>query len=245
MDQDEGSGFSPSQPYTQDSTNLTPRRSTPNLLATPEQQEEPPKRRSMDFFRFGSSKSDSKRVSSAPPFEVKRASSHGGHSPQPTPEFAMTVTDTTSSVSVNTTTRTTKKSLLSVPKSPFRPGSPSLFKSRRHAIHDDDRDELPTNPAKLDGVINFHLGELDRLKREIEYHTELLTQLSYTLGDISRREGMQVSTRRMQKRMQDIFAFRTSLGKIVGYHRFELERVAELKRMMGEVNNVRVKIPDA
>lgn len=234
--------FSHPQSRPQDSANLKIRKSSPNLLATPESQEEPPKRKSMDFFRFGSSKSDGKRVSSAPTFEVKRGNSHDGQAPK---EFAMTVTDTANSLSVNTTTRTTKKSFLSVPKSPFRPGSPGLFKSRRHAFNEEDRDELPTNPAKLDGVINYHLGELDRLKRELEYHTELLTQLSYTLGDISRREWMQVSTRRMQKRMHDILAFRTSLGKIVGYHRFELERVAELKRMMGQANNIEVKIPDA
>lgn len=203
------------------------------------------KRKSMELFGFGFSKSDSKRVSSAPPFEVKRANSHGGTRQSPA-EFAMTVTDTTNSVSVNTTTRTTKKSFLSVPKSPFRPGSPSLFKSRRQAsFNEEDRDELPANPAKLDGFINYHLGELDRLRRELEYYTELLSQLSYTLGDISRREGMQVSTQRMQKRMQDIMNFRTSLGKIVGYHRFELERVAELKKLLGEVNHVKVKIPDA
>lgn len=242
MDTGGVSDFSHPQSRPQNSANLKTRRSSPNLLATPESQEEAPKRKSMDFFRFGSSKPDGKRVSSAPAFEVKRGSTHGGQAPT---DFAMTVTDTTSSLSINTTTRTTKKSFLSVPKSPFRPGSPSRSKSRRHALHEDDRDELPTSPAKLDGVINFHLGELDRLKRELEYHTELLTQLSYTLGDISRREWMQVSTLRMQKRMQDILAFRTSLGKIVGYHRFELERVAELKRMMGQVNNVEVKIPDA
>ncbi|KAK2761235.1 hypothetical protein FQN54_001757 [Arachnomyces sp. PD_36] len=222
-------------------TNLRTQKRSPHI-SVPESQEEPPKRKSMDIFRLGSSK----RVSSAPPFEVKRASSYSGATPT---EFAMTVTDTAmaSSISVNTTTRTTKKSFLSVPKSPFRPGSPSFFKSRRQRQQhpEDDRDEIPSDPARLDGFINYHLSELERLKREVEHHNVILTQLSYTLADVARREGMEVSTQRMQKHMQDIVTFRTSLGKTIGYHRFELERVAEFKKSMGGINNIKAKIPEA
>ena len=224
-----------------DSINFEIPNNSPNFLGAPELQGVPKKRRSMDTFNFGSSSDN--RSSSAPSFSVNRANSFSG--PTITDGFAMTVTNRSSSLTINTTTQTTKKSFLSFPLSPFS-RTPGFFrKFLGLGPKEPDRDELPEDLARLDGFMNYHLGELDRIILELDYHNGVKARLQVTLGDISRREGMNVSTNRINQRIADIDDFRSKLGSIVGYHRYELERVTDERKSIALANNKKVIIPDA
>ncbi|KAM5439624.1 hypothetical protein MferCBS31731_004380 [Microsporum ferrugineum] len=94
------------------------------------------------------------------------------------------------------------------------------------------RDELPKDFVALDGLLNYHLSQLDRIKKEIREHNTTLDQLAYTLANMSAPE-VQCAAMYMNWRLQGVRNARNLLAKFVAFHLQEIDRISALKLEMG------------
>ncbi|EFQ98278.1 hypothetical protein MGYG_01311 [Nannizzia gypsea CBS 118893] len=95
------------------------------------------------------------------------------------------------------------------------------------------RDELPKDFVALDGLLNYHLSQLDRIKSEIKEHNTTLDQLGYTLANMSTRPEVQYAAMYMNWRLQGVRNARNLLAKFVAFHLQEIDRISALKLEMG------------
>lgn len=102
------------------------------------------------------------------------------------------------------------------------------------------RDILPVDGMKLEGILNYHLSQLDRIKRELREHNTTIEQLDYTLADLATHPEMQYTTERLVARIQGVRNARNLLAKFVVFHLQEIERIMLLKCSLKDSK----KIPD-
>ncbi|KAK2790063.1 hypothetical protein FQN53_000719 [Emmonsiellopsis sp. PD_33] len=107
-------------------------------------------------------------------------------------------------------------------------------------------DVLPQDPGRLEGILNYHLSQLDRIKRELADHNETIEQLSYTLTDIQGQDDMRHSTEKLRSRIQGVRNARNLLARYVAFHLQEIERIVALKCTMAgtkEMPNIFKHLP--
>ena len=92
------------------------------------------------------------------------------------------------------------------------------------------RDPLPNDSTKLEGILNYHLSQLGRIKRELREHNTTIEQLAYTLADLTAHPEMQYTAGRLVARIQGVRNARNLLAKFVAFHLQEIERIMLLKR---------------
>ncbi|KAK2746630.1 hypothetical protein FQN57_002974 [Myotisia sp. PD_48] len=95
------------------------------------------------------------------------------------------------------------------------------------------RDPLPEDNAELDGVLNYHLGQLDRIKREIVQYNTTLEQLNYTITDMVNHPAIQHAATQLHDRLQGVRNARNLLAKFVVFHLQEIDRISSVKISMG------------
>lgn len=152
--------------------------------------------------------------------------------PQPTPRRRISTSDLLSSPAIEELAPSTiifeprkKKDHLDVPGSEDREGSesPSLGPV----------DTLPDDQVKLDGILNYHLSQLDRIQREVKGHNATLEQLHYTLTDMKGQEGKKHTAERLYWRIQGVRNCRNLLAGFVVFHLQEIDRISDLKQSTG------------
>lgn len=94
------------------------------------------------------------------------------------------------------------------------------------------RDELPKDHLKLEGLLNYHIGQLERIKREVDDHNATVEQLSYTHADMQQHEYLTHAAECLYARIQGIKNARNLLAKFVAFHIQEVERIAEVKHAL-------------
>ena len=127
-----------------------------------------------------------------------------------------------------------------------RKSKPEMADKRKGkaAIKDENpKDPLPTTKSGLEIRLNYHLSELDRLKRQVKTCNAMIEE------DFNRLHDIQTRLEAREGKMDDairmlIEGFETSVrnrdrwGRFVDYHRAEIERIGvrnlEIRRMAGE-----------
>ncbi|WEW54993.1 hypothetical protein PRK78_000420 [Emydomyces testavorans] len=99
--------------------------------------------------------------------------------------------------------------------------SPSLLTS--------PRDILPNDSSQLEGLLNYHVGQLERIKREVDMHNETIGQLTYTYYDMRQHSHLVHAAGCLYARIQGLRNARNRLAKFVLFHLRELERIDEAK----------------
>ncbi|ERF74534.1 hypothetical protein GJ744_012448 [Endocarpon pusillum] len=100
---------------------------------------------------------------------------------------------------------------------------------------------LPDDRRKLDALMNYHLGELDRLKKFVvrlnddkEQHEVRLASAKHRADDV----GMMASVVYAAELVRDVTKMRDSYLRYVVFHKEELEmigkKVVEMKKRSGE-----------
>lgn len=89
------------------------------------------------------------------------------------------------------------------------------------------RDPLPTDPTNLEGLQNFHIGQLERIKREVEFHNESIAQMEYTWNDAVQYSDLRNVAECLNARIQGLRNTRNRLAKFVLFHLHELDRIEE------------------
>jgi hypothetical protein len=100
------------------------------------------------------------------------------------------------------------------------------------------RDPLPGDSIKLEGILNYHLSQLDRIKRELREHNTTIEQLAYTLADLATHPEMKYTAGRLVARIQGVRNARNLLAKFVAFHLQEIERIMSLKRSFEDSNKM-------
>ncbi|KAK2841605.1 hypothetical protein FQN49_006090 [Arthroderma sp. PD_2] len=136
-------------------------------------------------------------------------------------------------ISVHFSTDNGSKSCLATPPRPREGSHSPTPPPRSPASPPSPRDDLPRDFVALDGLLNYHLSQLDRIKREIRDHNTTLDQLAYTLADMSTRPEVQYAAMYMNWRLQGVRNARNLLAKFVAFHLQEIDRVSALKQDMG------------
>ncbi|EEP82425.1 predicted protein [Uncinocarpus reesii 1704] len=95
-------------------------------------------------------------------------------------------------------------------------------------------DTLPYDHVKLDGLMNYHAGQLERIKREVIAQNETVEQLTYTLHDLRGHGDLEHTSECLHARIQSLRNSRNRLAKFVMFHLRELERIDEVKQVMRE-----------
>lgn len=96
------------------------------------------------------------------------------------------------------------------------------------------RDPLPTDFTKLEGLQNFHVGQLERIKREVEFHNDSIGQMEYTFNDALQHSELRNVAECLNARIQGLRNTRNRLAKFVLFHLHELERIEEeMNRLKG------------
>ncbi|KAG5203942.1 hypothetical protein GTR04_7329 [Trichophyton interdigitale] len=139
-------------------------------------------------------------------------------------------TDEEAPISVHFTSDDSSKPCITTPPPRGREGSHSPTPS---SAPPSPRDELPKDFVALDGLLNYHLSQLDRIKNEIKEHNTTLDQLSYTLANMSTRPEVQCAAMYMNWRFQGVRNARNLLAKFVAFHLQEIDRISALKLEMG------------
>lgn len=103
------------------------------------------------------------------------------------------------------------------------------------------KDPLPQNSTKLDALCNYHLGQLDRIKRELKQFNRNIDQLKLTFQNMCRDVEMDAfdGTRfLMEERIKTSTLSRNALAKFVAFHLQELERLLVRKLELGHASSV-------
>ncbi|EAS32466.3 uncharacterized protein CIMG_03490 [Coccidioides immitis RS] len=98
---------------------------------------------------------------------------------------------------------------------------------------DSPRDDLPYDRLKLEGLVNYHVGQLERLKREIQGHNETIGQLACTLRSMRHKDHLVHAAGCLNARIQGVKNTRNRLAKFVMFHLQEMERIEEFGRPLG------------
>ncbi|KKZ60668.1 hypothetical protein EMCG_04652 [[Emmonsia] crescens] len=86
-------------------------------------------------------------------------------------------------------------------------------------------DLLPDDLTKLNGTVNYHLSQVDRLKLELAYHNETIELLSCT----NPPEGMECVAKKLLERIQGAKDARNLLAHFMTFHVSEVWRIFKLK----------------
>lgn len=100
------------------------------------------------------------------------------------------------------------------------------------------KDTLPHDSAALDGLVNFHLGQLERIKRELKHYNRTSDQLTVTYAGMCERSEMPGTTEQLKQRIQGVLNARNLLSRFVMFHLQELERILSLKTELGKGRTV-------
>ncbi|EEH39915.2 hypothetical protein PAAG_02104 [Paracoccidioides lutzii Pb01] len=89
-------------------------------------------------------------------------------------------------------------------------------------------DELPRDANKLEGIMNYHLGQLDRLRLELDLQNETIERLSRTLTP----EDLEHTAQKLLARVRVARNSRNLLAPFMGFHLREIKRIIELRWKM-------------
>ena len=111
------------------------------------------------------------------------------------------------------------------------------------------KDPMPNTKAGLEARLNYHLSELDRLRKQVKTYNSIIEEDFNRLHDIQTRpeaqQGtMEESTRMLIEGFERSVSDRDNLGRFIDYHRGEIERIGvknlEIRRAAGEDSPVSV-----
>ncbi|KAL1954265.1 hypothetical protein VTO42DRAFT_1451 [Malbranchea cinnamomea] len=108
------------------------------------------------------------------------------------------------------------------------------------------KDPLPHDSSKLDGLVNYHLGQIERIKRELKHFNRTIDQLTLTYMNMAENGEMPGTTYYLDERIKVAVNSRNLLSRFVAFHLQELERILILKLELGQgrpVPNLFVNLP--
>lgn len=89
-------------------------------------------------------------------------------------------------------------------------------------------DPLPDDQVKLEGIVNYHLSQVGRLKLEVDHYNSTIELLSCTTPP----EGMECVARKLHERIRGVMDARKQLGEFMSFHVREIYRILKLKQEM-------------
>ncbi|KAI5296566.1 hypothetical protein KEM52_000014 [Ascosphaera acerosa] len=93
----------------------------------------------------------------------------------------------------------------------------------------EQKDALPNDAGPLDGLLNYHLGQLGRLKQEVATYNATIEQLDYTYRDMIGYPTATHTAQMLWARIQAERAARDSLFSFAMFHVEEIERIVRHK----------------
>ncbi|OJD13283.1 hypothetical protein AJ78_06243 [Emergomyces pasteurianus Ep9510] len=87
-------------------------------------------------------------------------------------------------------------------------------------------DRLPDDQVKLDGIVNYHLSQLDRLHLELAWHNEAIELLSRT----NPPKDMRCLAEKLLERIRRAKDARNLLEPFMKFHVHEVWRILKLKQ---------------
>ena len=120
-----------------------------------------------------------------------------------------------SNKSRNSVTASTRPSTPRVHFSPPRTLTPSLVPS-------------PCTPPAIEGLLNFHLSQLDTLSLRVQWLNEQMDRDGIVLVRLQREGGREREAKYMEDRVQALWECKRGFGRNVKWHRHESERLAGL-----------------
>ncbi|KAI1911633.1 hypothetical protein LOZ58_001042 [Ophidiomyces ophidiicola] len=100
------------------------------------------------------------------------------------------------------------------------------------ALVSSKRDVLPRDRPNLEGLLNYHVAQVERIKREVDENNETIEQLMYTYYDMSHHAHLMHTTEHLHARIQGVRNSRNRLAKFVLFHLQEMERIGEMKQVL-------------
>ncbi|KEF60867.1 uncharacterized protein A1O9_02429 [Exophiala aquamarina CBS 119918] len=89
-------------------------------------------------------------------------------------------------------------------------------------------DELPHTREGLEARLNYHLGELDRLRKLVYQRNDEIKEISYRLQIHQRtREEVPRSLQKLKELLDNVRQQRNSYAHFVDYHRGEIRRIGQ------------------
>lgn len=108
------------------------------------------------------------------------------------------------------------------------------------------RDELPDTRPELEIRLNYHLAELDRLKRLIRQMNDNIRDQNprYQCFLTTHAREMDLSVIRLGELLQFSRDTRNSYGSFVAYHRREIERISEKRVALDIADGIEPRLPE-
>ncbi|PGH23310.1 hypothetical protein AJ80_02562 [Polytolypa hystricis UAMH7299] len=100
------------------------------------------------------------------------------------------------------------------------------------------RDALPEDSSKLDGILNYHFSQLDKIMSEVHERNSQIERLSYTYNSIRNEAHMHVTSEKLRMRIQGVRNARNLLARHVAFHLGEIDRTACKKQSLGGLRDV-------
>jgi len=89
-------------------------------------------------------------------------------------------------------------------------------------------DELPHTREGLEARLNYHLGELDRLRKLVQQRNDEIKEMSYRLQIHQRlREEVPRSLQKLKELLDNVRQQRNSYAHFVDHHRSEIRRIGQ------------------
>lgn len=89
-------------------------------------------------------------------------------------------------------------------------------------------DELPHSREGLEARLNYHLGELDRVRKLVLQRNEEIKETSYRLHTHQRlREEVPQALKKLKELLDSVRQQRNSYAHFVDYHRGEIRRIGK------------------
>ncbi|KAI5289285.1 hypothetical protein KEM54_004123 [Ascosphaera aggregata] len=91
------------------------------------------------------------------------------------------------------------------------------------------KDSLPGDSTALDGLLNYHLSQLGRIKREVVGYNTTIEQLEYTYCDMVQHTASSFTAKMLWSRIQAERTARNNLCSFAMFHVDEIERIVQHK----------------
>lgn len=89
-------------------------------------------------------------------------------------------------------------------------------------------DELPHTREGLEARLNYHLGELDRVRKLVHQRNEEIKETSYRLHTHQRlKEEVPRALQKLKELLDNVRQQRNSYANFVDYHRGEIRRIGQ------------------
>lgn len=93
------------------------------------------------------------------------------------------------------------------------------------------KDPLPNDAGSLDGLLNYHLSQLGRIKNEVINYNTTIEQLEYTYCDIMNTTS-KITSHMLWARIQAARLARDNLCSFAMFHVEEIDRIVQHKTTM-------------